>query len=204
MHVLAPLPEAPAGIWQGAHLDDESLVESARQPGGGPALDELLRRFTASTGRLVNRLAVRSGFQHADCMDAQQEAVFWILEAIRQYRADDQARTRSCRFRSFLHRVVTVRFIDYFRRLRRDRQLGRPASAAAPSAADANGPELTDLRTCVDRELDRLGPGARFLWRLLAQGVALRQAATKLGISYDMAKRQRRDLLARLRVALAD
>jgi RNA polymerase sigma factor (sigma-70 family) len=191
-------------------LADESLVELARQPAGAPALDELLRRFSAPTSRLVRRLTVRLGFQDADRLDAQQEAVFWTMEAIRQYRTDDPARTRGCRFRSFLHRVVTARFIDYFRRQRRRErriglggQLGDGAAPPDDAHMEPTGDEWREMRQCLDRELDRLGDNAQQLWALLVQGVSLRQAAVEIGISYDTAKRQRRHLLARLRVAVA-
>jgi RNA polymerase sigma factor (sigma-70 family) len=210
MHVLAPPPEAPESIWHGAQLEDESLVEFARQPAGGPALDELLRRFSTPTGRLVRRLAIRSGFQDADCMDVQQEAVFWTMEAIRQFRTDDVARTHGCRFRTFLHRVVTVRFIDYLRRQRhRQRRValaacvGDGASPPDGSRSELSGHEMSEVRQHLEQELDRLGDAAQQLWALLVRGVSLRQAAVELGVSYDTAKRQRRHLLARLRVAVA-
>jgi RNA polymerase sigma factor (sigma-70 family) len=207
MHALA-LPPAETREW--TQLDDERLAEVARQASGSPALGELLRRFSVPVGQLVRRLAARSGFQEADCMDAQQEAVFWTMEAIRQFRTDDLARTHGCRFRTFLHRVVTVRFIDYFRRQRRRErriglggQLGDGAETPDGAHVERTGHEWREMRQCLDRELDRLGDNARQLWALLVQGVALRQAAVELRISYDAAKRQRRHLLARLRVAVA-
>ena len=204
MHALPPQPSAPvlAGPW--ADLDDEQLVELARQPGGAPAQDELLRRCGPANTRLVGRLAARFGLQEADCLDVQQEAVFWTIEAIFHYRADPDPATRGCRFRSFVYHVVTVRFIDYVRRQRRrERPIGLGTREVDAAAGALDGLEFDDVRACVDRELDRLGPVARPLWGLLVQGVSLRRAAADLGISYDMAKRQRRDLFARLRVALA-
>jgi RNA polymerase sigma factor (sigma-70 family) len=179
-------------------------VELARLPAGTPAVHELLRRFSDPTSRLVGRLAVRLGLQDADRLDAQQEAVFWTLEAIRQYRTDDPARARRCRFRSFLYRVVTARFIDYFRRQRRrERPVGARTSAADKASGAPDAADVIDVHTCVEQELDRLGPRAKRLWGLLVDGVSLRRAADELGISYDKAKRERRHLLVQLRIALA-
>ncbi|HKB05609.1 MAG TPA: sigma-70 family RNA polymerase sigma factor [Gemmataceae bacterium] len=202
-----PVPPRDTSHW--ARLDDEQLVVLAGEPSGAPAQDELLRRCSALTARLVYRLAARSGLQEADRMDAEQEAVFWTLEAMRHYRPGSPARTSGCRFRTFLYRVVTVRFIDYFRRQRhRERRIGLAARLGDGAArqddtrADFSGHEWSEVRQRLDRELDRLGNPAQQLWRLLAQGMSLRGAAVELGISYDTAKRRRRHLLARLRVVV--
>jgi RNA polymerase sigma factor (sigma-70 family) len=198
-----------------AGLEDEQLVVLAQECGYVPARDELIARCHGLKDRLIHRWASRSGLQEADRMDAQQNGVLWILEAIRAYRP------RGCRFRTFLYRVLLSRFIDSLRRRRRREarlQLGACAFAGLPSPpapphgspAGANGcggaPQLgmeqDELMARLRQELDRLGGLARELWRLLVRGVRLREIAAALGLSYDAAKRQRRKLIAHLRACL--
>jgi Sigma-70 region 2 len=96
------LPPAPAVFdLDMAKIEDEPLVVLAQAGGYSPAHGELLRRCQAETVRLISRLAARTSLQDADFQDAEQEAVLWSLEAIRKYR-------KGCRFRSFLHRVLTA------------------------------------------------------------------------------------------------
>jgi hypothetical protein len=96
-------------------LEDEQLVVLAGECGHRPARDELIRRSLPLAGRLIRRHASHSGLQEADHQDARQDAVLWIVEAIRRYRAEEHVKPRGCRFRSFLHRVVRARFIDLLR-----------------------------------------------------------------------------------------
>ena len=62
--------------------------------------------------------------------------------------------------------------------------------------------EEDEAQARLRQELGRLGAADRELWDLLAEGIRLRQVAAALGISYDVAKRRRRNLLARLKLAL--
>src|SRR5262245_7621247 len=101
-----------------AGLEDEHLVALAQECGSGAARDELLRRCLSLAKRLVGQYAARDGLQEADCFDAQQDAVLWILGAIAQYRTDELVRPGGCRFRSFLPRVLTARLIDSLRHRR--------------------------------------------------------------------------------------
>jgi FixJ family two-component response regulator len=64
--------------------------------------------------------------------------------------------------------------------------------------------ERGELMARLHQELDRLGGLARELWDLLVRGMRLRQIAAALGLSYDTAKRQRRQLIARLRACLGE
>jgi RNA polymerase sigma factor (sigma-70 family) len=213
----APAPaRAPAAYdLDTSRIEDEPLVVLAQECGYSLAHDELLRRCNAQAVRLIGRLAARTGLQNADCKDAQQEAVLWTLEAIQHYRTEEQVKPQGCHFRSFLHRVLTARFIDFLRHQRcRESHfplLGEVNSAGTGSVrltiADAFADPLAlmergELRARLERELDRLSPLARRLWDLLAQGVPLRRAAAALGLSYDAAKRRRRKLLARLKSSL--
>ena len=120
-----------------AGLEDEQLVVLAQECGYAPARDELIARCHGLKDRLIHRCASRSGLQEADRMDAQQDGVLWILEAIREYHTVQQVRPRGCRFRTFLYRVLLSRFSDLLRRQRRRQarlQLGACAFAGLPSA----------------------------------------------------------------------
>jgi RNA polymerase sigma factor (sigma-70 family) len=205
-----------------AGLEDEQLVVLAQECGYVPARDELIARCNGLKDRLIHRRAARNGWQEADRMDAQQDAVLWTLEAIREYHTEQQFRQRACRFRSFLYRVLRSRFIDLLRRrARREARLrlggyafgwpssppaprhdGSPAGPASRGGGPQRGMERDELMARLQEELDRLGGAARGLWDLLARGVGLREVAAALGLSYDAAKRRRRKLIAHLRACL--
>jgi DNA-directed RNA polymerase specialized sigma24 family protein len=102
-----------------AKLEDEQLVVLVQECGYVPARDELISRCNDLKDGLVHRRAARSGLQEADRLDAQQDAVLWILEAIREYNTGQHVIPRGCRFRTFLYRVLLSRFIDLLRRQRR-------------------------------------------------------------------------------------
>jgi RNA polymerase sigma factor (sigma-70 family) len=191
-----------------SRLEDEQLVVLATRADDRPAWDELIRRSLPLKERLIRRHAAHSGLQEADHQDVQQEAVLWIVEAIRHYRAEEHARPKGCHFRSFLHRVLRARFIDFLRHRRRLRRhfplVG--ARPERPTGGETEGPvrgvEEDELRASLLGELGRLDGPTRRLWDLLAGGAPLREAARVLNLSYDAAKRRRRRLFAKLRASL--
>jgi RNA polymerase sigma factor (sigma-70 family) len=205
-----------------AVLEDEQLVVLAQECGYVPARDELICRCNCLKDRLIRRHAAHRGLQQADQMDAQQDAVLWIMEAIQQYRTDEQVKPRGCRFRTFLYRVLLSRFADSLRsRRRRQARLrlggytffwpgqptpphshGGPAGLAGGGGDPQRGMEQDELMSRLRQELERLGGLARELWDLLVRGVRLRDIARTLELSYDAVKRHRRALLARLRACL--
>jgi RNA polymerase sigma factor (sigma-70 family) len=207
-----------------AGLADEQLVCLVQECDYVPARDELICRCSGLKDRLIRRRAARSGLQEADRMDAQQDAVLWILEAIREYDTGQQVMPRGCCFRTFLYHVLLSRFIDLLRRQRRRQtrlRLGRctsgslnslPAPQRDGSPADPESwgvrpqrdMERVELMARLHQELDRLEGLSRELWDLLAKGVRLRETAAALGLSYDAAKRQRRKLIAHLRACLGE
>jgi RNA polymerase sigma factor (sigma-70 family) len=207
-----------------AGMEDEQLVVLVQECGCVPARDELISRCNRLKDGLIHRQAARSGLQEADRLDAQQDAVLWILEAIREYNTGQHALPRGCRFRTFLYRVLLARFIDLLRRRRRRQARLRPGgytfgSRSAPPAPQGDGSpagpescggepqrgmERDELMARLHRELDRLGGRARELWDLLVGGMRVRAIAAALDLSYDAAKRQRRKLLAHLRACLGE
>jgi RNA polymerase sigma factor (sigma-70 family) len=207
-----------------AGLEDEQLVVLVQECGSVPARDELISRCNDLKDWLILRRAARSGLQEADRMDAQQDAVLWTLEAIREYNTGQQVMPRGCRFRSFLYHVLLARFIDLLRRQRRrqarlrlggdafgslssppaPQRDGSPAGPGSWGGEPQRGMERDELMARLQQELDRLGGRARALWDLLVRGMRLREIAATLDLSYDAAKRQRRKLIAHLRACLGE
>jgi RNA polymerase sigma factor (sigma-70 family) len=200
-------------------LEDEQLVVLAQECGFGAARDELICRCLSLSEELVGHYAARAGLQEADCQDAQQDAVLWIVEAIAHYRTDESVHPGGCRFRSFLHRVLTARLIDSLRHRRfleahfplieegiLDRNENSDCRRHRGATGGGPGPlreaEERELGACLDREVGGLGGPARGLWDLLVKGMRLRKIAAALNISYEAAKRLRRKLITHLRACL--
>jgi len=195
-------------------LSDEPLVTLFKECGYGPARTELLRRHQGPSHLFIRRLSAHSGLQEADRQDLGQEAVLWIVEAIRRYRTDEGARSGGCQFHSFLHRVVHARFIDALRRSQRRThcihlrsQLSGPQSENPSNETAARGmpyleAEGRETQDRLQREVDRLPPPDRKLWSLLLAGERLRDIAQTLEVSYDIVKLRRRRLIAGLQASL--
>jgi hypothetical protein len=101
-----------------SRMADEALVILAQECAFRPATDELLLRCYERMNLLVALKAKRLWLA-ADLPDAQQNAVFAILEAIAGYNTLEAAKPRGCRFRTYLRRVVLARFGDFVRQVRR-------------------------------------------------------------------------------------
>jgi RNA polymerase sigma factor (sigma-70 family) len=201
-------------------MEDEQLAVLAQECGSQPARDELIRRHTRLTEGVVRRFAARARLQEADRLDALQNAVLWILEAIRKYRTAESVRPQGCGFRTFLYRVLSSRLVDFFRHCRRLQNhfplagggvsgLSRgPDGRHGEGDVALDGPdpvasaEEGEVQARLSKELGWLAEAERGLWDLLVAGTPLREAAAVLGISYDAAKRQRRKLIAHLRTCL--
>jgi RNA polymerase sigma factor (sigma-70 family) len=194
-------------------MEDEALVVLARECEYGPARDELIVRYRSQADRLIGWLAHSYDFGHSDVEDARQNAVFWMVEAIKKYDTRQIGKPQGCSFRSFIHRVVIARFKDFAKHLRRvEYHYDRTArSREQEEFADDVDQELRDpavivevresmtrlheTLTCLDSESGRI-------WRLLAEGNSLRQIAVQIGVSYDSAKRRRRKLIDELKLRL--
>lgn len=203
-----------------APLGDEQLVSLVRDAGHMAARDELLARSSQQRVNLVRRLARDTGLSEADRADALQEAVLWTLEAIQHYHGRPHAMAGGCSFRSFLHRVIACRFIDYLRhRVRYHRhfvQIGGTLPRELdrffdPSRPGGSHPQVSEYQQDVEegesndrlqQQLDRLGVRTRRLWELLTRGASVVEISAVLQISYDSAKRQRRKLIIHLRKSL--
>ncbi|HET6575953.1 MAG TPA: sigma-70 family RNA polymerase sigma factor [Fimbriiglobus sp.] len=205
-------PEPTLGL-----LGDERLATLVRETGHQLARDELIARTSRQRVDLVRRLARDTGLNDADRADVLQEAVFWTLEAIQHYQGQARAAAGGCSFRSFLHRVIACRFIDFLRHRHRyhrhfvhiggtlSADLDRFFNPTRPGGAhpEVNGhpQEFDEGETSVrlERHLDRLGVRTRRLWELLTRGATVVEISAVFQISYDAAKRRRRRLIIQLR-----
>jgi RNA polymerase sigma factor (sigma-70 family) len=202
-------------------LEDEQLVVLAMECDYRPARNELIRRYLPLNERLLQRRTAHATLQEADYDDARQDAILWIVEAIRRYRSDEQLKPGGCHFRSFVYRVLSDRHVDFLRRRQRLRShfplevdvssrhlrfvygAGTQDPAGGEGADPLHAEEERELRSRLREELGLLGNAARRLWDLMAEGVPLRTIAVDLNVSYDQVKRARRRLLAHLRSSMA-
>ena len=205
-----------------SRIGDEELVVLAKECDYQPAAHALIARHHPWVNLLIACNAGPTGLGAADLEDAEQEAVFWMLEGIARYNTLELARPKGRRFRIFLYTVVGCRFIDLVRRIRRrerhfacrvrfsleghfvigrisSRKYGRPGQDNPASALER---EENQMR--LQRALDRLDEEARSLWECLASGMRLRDIARQQGISYSQAKRRRRKLLVKLAAQLRE
>jgi RNA polymerase sigma factor (sigma-70 family) len=200
-------------------IGDEELVILAQECDYRPAADELVVRFHDWKNRFIAFQARSVRLAAADLEDAQQNAVFSVLEAISTYKTAEMVRPGGCSFRSYLKIVVAGRFRDFMKHLKRvERHYDRSRCA---DVEDWNGPAGKNSRSDrgddpaeavawqdalarLNAVLENLDESVMRLWKALAAGTQLRQIAQELHISYDSAKRQRRRLLAELASRLGE
>ncbi len=201
-------------------LADEELVGLARHSSCPAAVAVLLRRYDAWMRQVVGYLGRRTRLAAEDVEDAQQRTWFALGEAVFHFDLGQQDRDNVCSFRTFLHRVLVARFRDYFRHLRRlkvrDRRLhvacellapragaarrGGPVTSGTTSAADpARAAERQEYLSGLERALDGLDRVSRRLCEQVMFGLRLHEVARESDLSYDKAKRRRRQVLAQLR-----
>ena len=196
-----------------AVMEDEALVVLAKECEFAPARDELLVRYGGQADRVIGWLAYPQGFTRSDIEDARQNAVFWIVEAVKKYDTNQIGKPKGCSFRSFVYRVLIARFKDYAKHLRRvehhyDRTACCGEEEASASDVDcrpedpATIVEIRESMNHLHETLARLDSESGRMWRLLAEGKSLRQIAADLGVSYDSAKRRRRKLIEQLKLRL--
>lgn len=194
-------------------MDDEALVVLAKECEFGPARDELMVRYGSQTERMIRWLAHCRSHGHADVEDALQNAVFWIIEAVNKYDTNQIGKTNGCSFRSFIFRVVTARFKDFAKHLRRveghyDRSTRcshegfQPVDTGHLPKDPAQIAESRDSMNRLQETLQNLSEESGRLWQLLSEGKSLHQIAELLGMSYDSVKRRRRKLIEQLKLQL--
>lgn len=196
-----------------AVMDDEALVVLAQECDFAPARDELILRYGSQTDRMIRWLAHCRSQGDADVEDALQNAVFWIVEAVNKYDTNQIGKTNGCSFRSFVFRVVTARFKDFAKHLRRvEGHLDRttrcshegfqPIDASEQPKDPAQIAESRDSMNRLQETLRNLSAESARLWQLLSEGKSLHEIAKLLGKSYDSVKRRRRKLVEQLKLQL--
>jgi RNA polymerase sigma factor (sigma-70 family) len=197
-------------------VGDEELVVLAKECGFRPARDELILRFRDRSNRLIWQGAGFRRVPTIDVEDAQQDAVFWVIEAIEHYDTSQIGVRDGCSFRTFLFRVLTARLQDFLKHLWRVQARHLPltqANLAISCLRSAGRREEYSPATLAEKHetalrlqqaLASLDSTARHLWAMMAFGMRLRTIAAQLDISYEAAKYQKRNLLAALRVRLRE
>ncbi len=207
-----------------SRLGDEELVVLAKECGYRPAANELIVRHREGMNRLITYQARQTGLSAADVEDAQQNAVFALLEAIADYDTLQMVKPKGCSFRTFLRLVLTARFRDYAKHVSRvERHFdhsavargaldGDPELVASPSRphdgldSQESDPavvaEWHESMARLHQALQRLDPRSRRLWEGLVSGKPLRILASEMRVSYDTVKRRRQRLLTELTTQL--
>jgi RNA polymerase sigma factor (sigma-70 family) len=198
-------------------------VALVSQSGFHKAGHVLLLRHREWSRRLIVRLARHRGLSPHDTEDALQDAMFAILKAICHYDTLRPSGQNGCLFQSFLGRVLTNRFKDFVKHLRRtERHFSRPMPRflelnEAVGRRERQGTSLLEDRgsdpaliaqrkELVARVRNAVahldGMNHRLVDGLLS-GRRLRAIADELGITYDVAKRRWRGIRTRLARHLA-
>jgi DNA-directed RNA polymerase specialized sigma24 family protein len=175
---------------------DEVLLLLAREADCQPARDELTCRYWCRFKINLRRWAMPAGLVSGELEDAQQEAFFWIQQAIRCFDAVQLSRPGGASFQTFLKGVFRVRLRDFFRsvyrRNRRFRLSGDPERWPQSSLTNdtRDSPErLRELSRQVAVVVADLDHQARALWDELCRGKCLRDLPQILGVSYRTVKR---------------
>jgi RNA polymerase sigma factor (sigma-70 family) len=142
--------------------------------------------------------------------DAQQEAFFWIQQAIRSFDAVQLSRPGGASFQTFLKRVFRVRLLDFVRSVHRNKERFR--SGGEPDHGSRNrrvestcaSAQREEANLQLEQTASLLDPELRALWNELRQGKRLRDLPELLGVSYRTVKRRWRELREQLRRACGE
>src|SRR5262249_56874400 len=119
-----------------------------------------------------------------------EEAVFGVMEAMARYRTEEQFRATGYPFRSFLHRVLAARLIDWLRQQNRQQRhlvlksplalrvapgrVGDDRAGGSGGSSALLGAERGEVVTCLREGVAGPRPPAPGLWGGLAEGGAPR------------------------------
>ena len=184
------------------HTCDEVLALFAREAGCRAARDELTCRCWGNLRARLLRCGPCRGLGPWDLDDAQQQAFFWIQEAIRAFDPKGSS------FQTFLGRVLRLRLMDFCRSINRRNRRFRlsgdqerwPQSSLTNDTLDS--PDRSgELPRRLAAVVATLGHQAYVLWDELCRGKRLRDLPQVLGVSYRTVKRRWRDLRDKLALA---
>jgi len=205
-------------------MEDQALVVLAVDLEMDGVQDVLILRHLQLKDDLIDELARDSGWHAEDVSDAQQEALLWMIEAIHHFDVAQIGRATPCQFRSFLHEVLTRRFIDFARRrqtfeghIDRRTQLVDDERYESPqaspglqrvAAADRDGDPVANAQRHEQFEqlraaLKELDETERQIFDLYAAGKTLAEIATEIGSTHDALKHRWPKIKQRLRARLA-
>ncbi len=100
-------------------IEDEQLVVLVQECGYRPAANELVLRYHPRMGRLIAYQAKQTPLTAHDVEDAQQNAVFALVEAIAGYNTREMLKPGGCRFRTYGRLVTMRRFWNFVKHIRR-------------------------------------------------------------------------------------
>jgi RNA polymerase sigma factor (sigma-70 family) len=184
-----------------SHTCDEVLLLLAREASSQPARDELTCRHWNQFKARLPRFGIRLQLTSWDLEDAQQQAFFWIQEAIRAFDPVQLFLLRGSSFQTFLNRIFRLRLLDFCRALRRrstrfrlfGEQTHWPDTFTADTGLDF-GTYGWELHLQLENAATQLDPDARALWNQLRAGKRLRDLPEVLGVTYRTVKRRWRKL----------
>lgn len=206
-------------------IEDPELVVLASECGYQPAQDALVLRYYSWISRRICWLARHRGLTATETEDAVQDAVFGILKAVGRYDTLKAERHGGCQFRTFLNRVLTDRFKDFVKQLRRSNRRCHVGTSAAkgfrPNRAESleiygiqhlpdqrrtNDPaaviEHQELVARLREVIERLHDADRLLLEAHTARVSWQVIASKLGLSCAAANHRWRVLRRRLALQL--
>ncbi len=196
---------------------DEVLVLLAREAGLRRALDALILRYWPKVKAMIPHLVrgtdrksvlLPGGRLSAEDMeDVEQQAFFWMQEAIEHYDAGHAVRAHGCTFATFLKRVVAGRLRNWLRgRQRFQKRFGmRIELAGRQDSALQIEDESTDwqeIRGAFERALTAIPAPDQLLWQELCRGRQLVDLPNLLGVTYRTVRRRWSRLRAHLVSAL--
>ena len=188
-----------------SHTSDEVLLLFAREASSQTARDELTCRHWRHFKTRLASCGIRVWLTSWDLDDAQQQAFFWIREAIRAFDPVQLLLPQGSCFQTFLNRVLRLRLLDFCRSLRRRsarlHHVGEPGDWPDTLLAEGNfgfsGNE-PELHLRLEKAVTELDPDARVLWTQLRLGKRLRDLPEVLGVTYRTVKRRWRKLREQL------
>ena len=115
-----------------SHSSDDILVLLTRA-GSLLARNELLTRNRERMSACIAHLSGQFRLTREDREDLEQQVVFWTLEAVTAFDAQELAKPNGCSFGSFLEKVVNRRVANFARAKRRH---GKHFPAGVDEGAD--------------------------------------------------------------------
>jgi RNA polymerase sigma factor (sigma-70 family) len=205
-------------------FDTEMLLLMA-QSGSRLAENELIERFYGQVKKQIDGLARGKRLLAEDVADAEQNAVFAIDEAIRNYNLHQPEDGRKCSFASYLDTVVEARFVDYWKHLWRKGKrfdtspaMERPYDRCSPAASRASNLSLKEKHVCTsaledparlveehefweqwNRAVEQLSPWSRQVYEATVAGKPLDELAQELHTSRRTLKRTKKRLIQELK-----